>query len=174
MSIQIVLIRGINVGGNNKLPMEGLRDLLRALGAEHVATYIQSGNAVVKGRPFSGAEITSAIQDAYGFSPKVLVLDLADFEAIAKANPFPEAEVEGKTLHVWFADGKPELDQTRVDALLAGSERLHATDVAVYLHAPDGIGRSKLAAQIERLAGVPTTARNWNTVAKLLQMAAEI
>ena len=99
------------------------------------------------------------------------VLDLEVFEAIAKANPFKNAESEGKTLHVWFLVEPSSFDASRADALAATTERYAVTDQAIYLHAPDGIGRSKLAAKMENLAGVRATARNWNTVTKLLDLA---
>lgn len=74
-------------------------------------------------------------------------------------------------LHIWFLSSAPKFDTARADALAIASESYHVTDQAIYLHAPDGIGRSKLAAAMEKIAGVPATARNWNTVAKLLALA---
>ena len=166
--MQIVLLRGINVGGHNKLPMADLTDILNGLGASDVKTYIQSGNAVMQGA-VSGEAIGAAIEAAKGFRPAVMVVPLEAFTAIAKANPYPEAE--GKTMHVWFLASAPEFDTERADKLAAASERYHVTDQAIYLHAPDGIGRSKLASAMEKTAGVPATARNWNTVANLLALA---
>jgi len=166
--MQIVLLRGINVGGHNKLPMAELIDILNGLGAEDVRTYIQSGNAVMQGDIGSEA-IAATIEVKKGFQPEVMVISLDAFNAIADANPFPTDD--GKTLHVWFLADVPKFDTARADALAIDSERYHATDPAIYLHAPDGIGRSKLAAAMEKIAGVPATARNWNTVAKLLALA---
>jgi len=160
MQTQIVLLRGINVGGHNKLPMADLVDLLDKLGADNVKTYIQSGNAVMTGG-ISGDVIADAIEVAYGFRPSVMVFDGAEFDSIAKANPFPEAVSDGKTLHIWFTEAAPTFDTVKADALASPSERYSVTGHAIYLHAPDGIGRSKLAAAMEKLAGVSATARNW-------------
>ena len=166
--MQIVLLRGINVGGHNKLLMVELTDILNGLGAEGVRTYIQSGNAVMQG-DIGGEAIAAAIETAKGFRREVMVVSCKAFSAIANANPYPKSE--GKALHIWFLASAPDFDAERADALAAVSERYHVTDRAIYLHAPDGIGRSKLAAAMEKIAGVPATARNWNTVSKLLEMA---
>ncbi len=166
--MQIVLLRGINVGGHNKLPMVELKDTLTELGATDVQTYIQSGNAVIQG-DIAAVAISDAIEKAKGFRPQVMVLPLQAFVHIVNACPFPTDN--GKALHVWFLSETPDFDTVKADALAIPSESYLVTDRAVYLHAPDGIGRSKLAAKIENLAGVPATARNWNTVCKLLALA---
>lgn len=166
--MHIVLLRGINVGGHNKLPMAELTDILNGLGARGVKTYIQSGNAVMQG-DISGEAISDAIEAAKGFRPAVLVVPLEAFTSIADADPYDG--VEGKTLHVEFLAGSPKFDAVRADALAMPSERYHVSNQAIYLHAPDGIGRSKLAAAMEKIAGVPATARNWNTATKLLALA---
>ncbi|MEE9453403.1 MAG: DUF1697 domain-containing protein [Paracoccaceae bacterium] len=166
----IVLLRGINVGGHNKLPMAEFVGILTGLGASGVKTYIQSGNAVMRG-DVSAEAIAGAIEKAKGFRPKVMVLPLADFKAIAAGNPFHVARSEGKTLHIWFLAKPAEFDDSHAARLMIASEQYHVTNHAIYLHAPDGIGRSKLAAAMEKLANVPATARNWNTVAKLLDLA---
>jgi len=94
------------------------------------------------------------------------------FAAIASANPYPEAEATPKFLHVWFlteSATNPDIDA--MNSIKAESERFTLTDDALYLHAPDGIGRSRLAAKIDRHLGVSTTVRNWRTVSKLLDLA---
>jgi len=166
--MHIVLLRGINVGGHNKLPMTELTGILNALGAQDVKTYIQSGNAVFRG-DINADAISTSIEAAKGFRPSVIVIPRATFVAIADANPFPD--VEGKTLHIWFLTKPPNFDIDRAAKLATSTERYHVTNGAIYLHAPDGIGRSKLAAKIEALAHVPATARNWNTVTKLLTLS---
>lgn len=166
--MHIVLLRGINVGGRNELLMAEFRDVLTGLGASDVKTYIQSGNAVMRGA-IEGEAIGAAIEGAKGFCPSVMVLSRAVFVAVAAANPFPD--VEGKTLHIWFLAGAPVFDTAKANELATPSEKFHVTDSAIYLHAPDGIGRSKLAAKMEALAGVPATARNWNTVSKLISLS---
>ncbi|OUS08892.1 hypothetical protein A9Q96_00690 [Rhodobacterales bacterium 52_120_T64] len=166
--VHIVLLRGINVGGHNKLPMAALKDILVGLGAGDVRIYIQSGNAVIQ-RDIAGSAISDAIERAKGFRPNVLVLPLAMFMQIAIENCFPTDY--GKALHIWFLTDKPNFDAAKADALAIPSEKYFVTDHAIYLFAPDGIGRSKLAAAMEMIAGVPVTACNWNTVAKLLALA---
>ncbi len=168
VGMQIVLLRGINVGGHNKLPMAEFTDILNELGADGVKTYIQSGNAVMQG-DIGGEAIAAAIETAKGFRPEVMVVPFEAFNAIADANTFTAAE--GKTLHVWFLADVPKFDVARADTLAIASESYLVTDQAIYLLAPDGIGRSKLAAAMEKIAGVPATARNWNTVVKLLALA---
>ena len=164
-----LLIRGINVGGGNRLPMADLKAMLSELGASDVQTYIASGNAVFTG-DIAASDISDAVFAAKGFRPRVMVLDETDFRMIARANPYPEATEVGKSLHVFYLTGPAHFDDAAAMALKADSERYHVTERAIYLHAPDGIGRSKLVEKIDKLAGVPTTARNWNTVAKLLEM----
>jgi uncharacterized protein (DUF1697 family) len=90
----------------------------------------------------------------------------------ADANPFPKAEAESKSVHLYFLAKTPkDPDLEALNRLKSGKESFKLMDDVFYLHAPDGIGRSKLAARAEKLIGVEATARNWNTVTKLLEMA---
>jgi uncharacterized protein (DUF1697 family) len=103
-------LRGINVGGKNLLPMQDLRDILASLNCEDVKTYIQSGNAVfssdVDPKSLSSG-ITAAIEQSFGFAPSVQILSIDGFRSILKANPFPEAAGEPKSLHIWFLAEPP-------------------------------------------------------------------
>ncbi len=175
MAAFVALLRGINVGGRNKLPMKSLRELLEGLGFEDVQTYIQSGNVVFsapkKGARTYGAKITAAIEAEHGFAPNVMVLDATRFEAAAEGNPFPDGESAPKSLHLWFCEAKPKAPDLDALATRAKSNERYALEGDVfYLHAPDGIGRSKLAEKVERALGVSATARNWSTVSKLREM----
>ena len=175
----IALLRGINVGGGNKLPMASLRAILDGLGATDVQTYIQSGNAVFRHAETDAAKvgdmIGNGIHQRHGFRPRVLALTAAEMARSADANPFPSAETEPKTLHLYFlAEPSTAPDIEAIRALASGSETFRLTDSVFYLHAPDGIGRSKLAQQVERLLGVEATARNWRTVWNVLAMARAI
>ncbi len=163
----VILLRGINVGGHHKLPMKELCGILETLGAVNPKSYIQSGNVVIDGEVEAEA-VERAIEAAKGFGPRVMVISAEDFLEIAALTPFEEPE--GKLLHIWFAKTAFTFDQEKADSLCAKSELLYIGSRALYLHAPDGIGRSKLATKIEALAGVPCTARNMNTVRKLLEM----
>ncbi len=176
MNTYIALFRGINVGGNNKLPMKELVTVLEGLGLQNIRTYIQSGNAVFEGKGNAielAAKMGTAIRKSHGFEPRVLLLDVAKLENAIEANPFPEGEAAGNTLHFNFLENiPPNPDLAGMEKIKAASERFQLKDDVLYLHAPDGIGRSKLAASMERLLGVPMTGRNWNTVKKLQEMAA--
>ncbi len=163
----VILLRGINVGGHGKLPMKELCALLETLGAANPRSYIQSGNVVID-RVVNAEDVEAAIEEVKGFRPRVMVISADEFREIAAQNPFDEPE--GKLLHIWFASAAFTFDQEKAASLQAVSEVLHIGARAIYLYAPDGIGRSKLAEKMERLAGVPCTARNMNTVRKLLEM----
>ena len=174
MSTFVALLRGINVGGKNILPMKEFRALLTKLGCEDVATYIQSGNAVFTYGGNSAKlpeSIASAIESGFGFRPSIMVLAANEFNAIAAANPFSAEVSELKYLHIWFTQESAENANTeRLDEIASAGERFLLTDSAFYLHAPNGIGRSKLASEVEKYLGVPATARNCRTVSKIGEM----
>ena len=172
----IALLRGINVGGGNTLPMASLRAILDGLGATDVQTYIQSGNAVFRHAETDAAKVgdmvANGIHQRYGFRPRVLAMTAAEMARAVEANPFRNAEAEPKTLHLYFlAEPSMAPDFDAIRALASSRETFGLTDSVFYLHAPDGIGRSKLAQQVERLLGVAATARNWRTVCSVLAMA---
>ena len=176
MKTYIALFRGINVGGRNTLPMKELVVRLEGMGCEDVRTYIQSGNAVFrhaeKGSSRLAARISTAICESHGFKPDVLLLTTDQLENAVASNPFPDAESEPSKLHVLFLAAVPDNPDTdKIEGLRAESERLAVQSDVVYLHAPDGIGRSKLAAGVERALGVVATGRNWRSVNKILEMA---
>lgn len=171
----VALFRGINVGGKTVLPMSELVAALESLGARNVRTYIQSGNAVFRhdgsDGPHLSERIGAEIEKRRGFAPRVLLLAPGDIERTVAENPFPEAEADPKSLHVAFLASTPKApDLKALDRLKAQSERYHLSPAAFYLHAPDGVGRSKLAASAEKLLGVPMTDRNWRTVLKILEL----
>lgn len=179
MQFWIMLLRGINVGGNNIVPMKQLAAMLNELGCEKVTTYIQSGNVLLQHSQSDGQilaqQITAKMQQTFGFEPKTLLLTLEQFQQAASNNPFPQAETEPKTLHMFFlAEPEVELDVEKLNSLKKPNEEFRLIEQVFYLHAPDGLGRSKLAEKVERILAVPTTARNWNTVNKLLGLADKI
>jgi len=179
MPTHIALLRGINVGGKNLLAMKDLARLLESLDLRKVRTYLQSGNVVFQSSTKSPAtlsnKIAAAISESRGFKPHVLVFSAAQLENAITANPFPEAEADPKTLHLFFLASLPtDPDLESLAKLKAPDERFHLTDHVFYLHAPSGIARSKLAAQAEKRLGVPATARNWRTVMKLMDLAAAV
>ena len=175
MNTYIALLRGINVGGRNKLPMKVWKQQLGTIGCQQVETYIQSGNAVFQHAIAAPNDlaipIRSAIQTAYGFDARVLILSAQALKQAIAENPFPEAEDAPKTLHLYFLEkvsAQPNIEQ--MTEIKAASERFALKSRVFYLHAPDGIGRSKLAAKAEKLIGVAATARNWRTVTRLAEM----
>jgi uncharacterized protein (DUF1697 family) len=171
----IALFRGINVGGTGLLPMKELVALLEELGCTDVRTYIQSGNAVFRHRaaaPGLAKKIRAAVGAAKGFEPAVLLLTHDHVARAAESNPFPEAEDDPAKLHLLFLAAAPKQpDLEKIEELRSGRERFALEQEVFYLHAPDGIGRSKLAARVEKILGVPATGRNWRTVQKVLSLA---
>lgn len=171
MNTYILLLRGINVGGRNTLPMKQLVALLEGLDCHKVKTYIQSGNAVLQSNKTATAltnQISKDIKLRFGFEARALIISLQEFEQAITANPFPAAEAEPKTLHLGFLEqvpSQPQLD--KMASLATDNECFQLVGKLFYLHAPNGIGRSKLAANSEKLLGVPMTSRNWRTVEKL-------
>jgi len=168
----VLLLRGINVGGHNRLPMAQLRELLAAAGCHDVATYIQSGNAVLRHQmplqKLSG-RISDAITAECGFTPTVMLLPAAEFRAILAANPFKNEEPGH--VHAWILGAPaPDAGLARIAALAAESERYELTGKAFFLHAPLGIGRSKLASGVEKCLGVDSTARNGRTLARIADL----
>ena len=173
MKTYIALFRGINVGGKNILPMKGLKLLLEELGCSNVQTYIQSGNVVFQleneKRNKIAEQISHKVLEQYKFEPKILLLDSTELEKAISNNPFETDN--GKVLHFSFLDTHPSApDLDGLESLKTETEKYKLVDKVFYLYAPDGIGRSKLAAKIEKRLGVPATARNWNTVKKLVDM----
>jgi uncharacterized protein (DUF1697 family) len=179
MSVWIALLRGINVGGNNVLPMRELAELIEMAGCSGVKTYVQSGNAVFRSSKTTAAQlakrIARGVAERRNFDPSVLVLSIREMEQAVAANPFPEAESDPRSLHVFFLAEPPKRPNIApLTAIKAESEAFSLKDKAFYLHAPDGIGRSKLAQRAERLLGVDATGRNWRTVTRVLAMARDL
>jgi uncharacterized protein (DUF1697 family) len=176
MKTYIALFRGINVGGSHMLPMEELRLLLQQNGCADVRTYIQSGNAIFRSAECDvnrlAKQVTAAVSRSRGFEPRVLVLTRGDLERAAANNPFAEAEDSPKFVHLFFlADLPKKPDLPALEALKARRERFALKGRVLYLHTPEGFGRSRLATRAERLLGVDATARNWRTVTTLLELA---
>jgi uncharacterized protein (DUF1697 family) len=182
MPTHVALLRGINLGGRNRVAMAALREVVEGLGHTEVATYIQSGNVVFTSKETDPARIAAglerAIGEQLGVRPRVVVLSRDELARVVADNPFGD-EPDPKLVHAVFRDGpmRPE----ELDAVAAAQERareLGSRDEAqvigttLYLHTPDGFGRSELAARLTRAGGAGTaaTARNWATVGKLLAM----
>ncbi len=168
----VALLRGVNVGGGNKVPMAELRALATALGWSGVASYIASGNLVFRAEGAAGdlAEaLRAAMAERMGVSVPVLVLPgQAVRAALARCPWRPEA---GARVHVVFLFADPVVDRTAYEALRAADEELVVEGRLAWLHAPRGIGRSVLADRLHRvLTGTEMTARNLNTLRRLVEM----
>ncbi len=178
MTTLIILIRGINVGGKNCLPMKALVAILEHLGCCHVQTYIQSGNAVCESENQDILELSNqislAIGQQYEFEPYVLILRFEDIQRAISGNPFPQAATNPKALHLGFLATIPERPRLeKMTELSQDSEDFLLLGKVFYLYAPEaeGTGRSKLAANAEKLLGVAMTSRNWKTVGAIRDIA---
>lgn len=173
----VALLRGINVGGNNALPMAGLADVLKSLKCDNVKTYIQSGNAVFSRTAGTAStlceKIKKKIAQEFSISPDIFLLEEAEFLKASKASPFKSKT--GKDLHFYFLEDAPQKpNMEKIESLKASDEKYMLKSKVFYLYAPSGVGRSKLAAHVEKCLGVAATARNFNTVQKLQEMLNEI
>jgi uncharacterized protein (DUF1697 family) len=172
----IALFRGINVVGNNILPMKELKALLEQNQCVDVQTYIQSGNVVFRSRLADAARVERRLADAVtkarGFEPRVMALKPSELARAAAGNPFPQATDDPARVHLFFLDASPSRpDIEGLDAICTATERYTLKGRVFYLYTPDGFGPSKLAKRAERLLGVAATARNWRTVTTLIEMA---
>ncbi|MEU7060628.1 DUF1697 domain-containing protein [Streptomyces sp. NPDC046197] len=180
MTTYAALLRGINVGGGKKVPMAELRALMTALGYDGVRTYLQSGQAAFTARHGDeeslAGELAQAIGKRFGFPVDVIVRDHAYLRAVAEACPFPAAELAAKQLHATYFSAPVDAARfAEVDQAAYLPEEFRLGDRVLYLYAPDGLGRSKLAEHLSRPRldkGVIATSRNWNTVVKLVEMTA--
>jgi uncharacterized protein (DUF1697 family) len=175
MKTWIALFRGINVMGNNKLPMKDLATLLQGLKFRDVRTYIQSGNAVFASAGSAAsiaARIGAAVARQFDLRPHLVLLDAREVAQAVAKNPFPEGEAEPTSLHLWFLEERPAAaGVSALEGLRSPTERFAVRGKVLYLHAPLGFGISKLAARAEKTLGTRGTARNWRTVTTLLAMA---
>lgn len=173
----VALLRGINVGGRNKVPMPELRSLAAGLGWEDVASYIQSGNLLfaADGEAVQfESELEEAIERRFGLSISVLVRAAADWPAYVAGNPFPEASRREPNLVMLALSKEPPKPDAveRLEERAAGGERVVRVGDALWIHYAGGAGRSKLTpALLDRCAGSAVTTRNWRTVLKLDELA---
>jgi uncharacterized protein (DUF1697 family) len=176
MGRQIALLRGINLGPNRRVKMAELRALCERLGYTEVQTLLQSGNVVLETRKKPATverELHEAIEAELGVDTLVIVRTREQLADVVAAKPF--ADADGKQLQVTFLDDElPKETAAKVEAAAAGAEQVLVKGREVYAWHADGIQRSKLAALLaDTKLGVTATARNWNTVEKLLALAEE-
>ena len=168
----VLLFRG--VGGATQLPTAPLREALTGAGFETVATYINSGNAVLRSRLPRETVIVAVAgicKDRFGFTKAILAPTLEEWSALIDRNPFPQAVATPKFLHAAVLAGKPAAEAvSRLQGFAAAGEGIEVVGNVAYLHTPDGFGTSRLAEKFDKGIGVVNSARNWNTVLKLMEL----
>jgi uncharacterized protein (DUF1697 family) len=200
MASHVALLRGINLGGRNQVPMAELRTVVASLGHTGVTTYIQSGNVLFSTPETDTARMASALEEAiagtFGIQVAVVVLSRDELAGVLDANPYPD-EPNPKCVHVVFLNAEPPqdlLDRIKAAesaaAAKGGRDTVTAVGEALFLHTPDGYGTSELAQVLLRIIGPPSrtlaggtggvvppgqrgiaaTARNWTTSTKLLSL----
>jgi uncharacterized protein (DUF1697 family) len=171
MTIYIALLRGINVGGNNIIKMQDLKNLLLDCGLENVSTYIQSGNIVFRSE--KSAEqvqnlIEQEIKHKYGYSINVIIRTASEWDRIMKACPYPTDSLgEGESVHLILLE--KEISKENSELLLqfqSDTEKCFINRKEVYLHLRISILDSKITKQLPKL-GVQMTSRNWKTIKKI-------
>jgi uncharacterized protein (DUF1697 family) len=173
----IALLRGVNVGGGNRVPMAELRTACGELGWHGVQTYIQSGNVLfyAQGSPTDlAAALEKGIQGRFGLSIPVVIRAAAHWPAYVAANPYPEAsraEPNRVMLSLSRSRPAPGAVEALAERATAG-ERITLVDDGIWVHYGSGVGGTRLSpALFDRLVGSPVTARNWRTVLKLDELA---
>ena len=181
MPVLISMLRGVNVGGHNKIKMDDLRALCESLKFEDPRTYVQSGNVIFrtkeKSSPALAKKIQNAIERKFGFRPAVILRTTDELRSAIAATPFiASRKLEPGKILVTFLSDEPGAD---ANATLRGlkdyPEEIHLKGRELYIYFPDGAGKSKLPwSQVEKLLKTTGTARNWNSVTKMLAMAEEM
>jgi uncharacterized protein (DUF1697 family) len=173
----ISMLRGVNVGGHNKIKMETLREAYESLGLRDVQTYVQSGNVVFttneRNLAALGRRIEETLERKFGFRPGVVLRTAQEMQDVIERNPFAgRQEIEPAKLQVTFLGANPGAEMR--DAVLQikpDPEELLLDGRELYIYFPNGMGRSKLVAVLDKALKKSGTTRNWNTVTKLLELA---
>ena len=175
MTRQVALLRGINLARSRRVSMAELRRVLTEAGHGDVKTHLQSGNVVLSSGARGAAlerRLERELADALGIEIKVLVRSRAELAGIVKRDPLGDVADNSSRYVVTFLASKPSAKLVReLEALTAEPERMAASGREIYTRHPDGLARSQVAkALADRRLGIPATARNWNTVRKLLEL----
>jgi uncharacterized protein (DUF1697 family) len=177
MPVFVCFLRGVNVGGNNKIKMADLKSLCEEAGLSDVSTYLQSGNIVFRSKKKTGVEdlVRKALHARTGVDVAVVLRTPAELRAVIEHNPIADAENPSRLLVTFLdgplsADAKALLERERVEG-----EILQFAAREIYTYYPDGAGNSRMAnAMTDRKLKVTPTGRNWNTVTALAEMAAAL
>ena len=173
----IALLRGINVGGHHKLPMKDLKGIFEAAGCTNVQTYIQSGNVVFEPAQAAldelPAQIGEAIEAAFGFSVPIVLRHVDELRQVVASNPFTGEDVDPKTLQIAFLQQAPTAEQiAELDPDRSPPDVFSVIGREIFCYYPNGVRRSKLTnTYFDSKLGTISTARNWRTTLKLLEMA---
>ena len=174
MSVTFVaLLRGINLGGKNKLPMKDLTAMFVDAGCGHVRNYIQSGNVVFESAPARLCEvIEKRIEKQFGFRVPVILRNTKQLRAVVARNPFLKTAAAPETLHVMFLADKPSQERIKtLDPHRSTPDEFIVQGQEIYLRLPNGAGISKLTnAYFDSKLATISTSRNWRTVNTLLEM----
>ncbi len=175
MSRFVVLLRGVNLGKGNKVPMAAFRAALEDLGCREVATLLNTGNAVFTSTGRNGSKLASviakAVEERFGVVTTVIVKSAGEVEAIVETCPFAPPESEHSRFIVTFALDSARLQElSGLASLLRSGERFAVTEHAAYLHCAGGILESKAGAALLGRGGRSVTTRNWATVLRLLSL----
>jgi uncharacterized protein (DUF1697 family) len=178
MTVLVSMLRGVNVGGHNKLSMGELRALYESLGLQDPQTYVQSGNVVFRTKERNCTALAKRIEDAiergFGFRVDVIVRTPSEIKDVIARNPFGKRPAldPGKLLVTFLANHPSAEAREQVLKLKTAPEELHIDGREVYIYFPNGMGRSKLSwPAIGKKLGTTGTGRNWNSVTKLLEIA---
>jgi uncharacterized protein (DUF1697 family) len=181
MAVLISMLRGVNVGGHNKISMEALRALYSSLKFEGPRTHVQSGNVIFRTKEKPSAalakKIQSAIEREFNCRPEVILRTTDELRKAVAASPFAASRnLEPGKILVTFLSSEPGVEaRTTLLNLKSHPEELHLKGRELYIYFPDGAGRSKLPwSSVERLLKTTGTARNWNSVTKMLAIAEEM
>ncbi len=177
MTTYLALLRGINVGGKNPVPMAVLRTMFTELGHAEARTYIQSGNVVFRTtKPAKEPALVRSIEDAiastFTLQVPVVVRTGAQLATVLTGNPFLVTGTDHRTLHVAFLAARPSAKAVAVlDPDRSAPDAFEVRGREIYLHYPNGSGRSTLTLDyFERTLGIRATVRNWKTVTTLLDL----
>jgi uncharacterized protein (DUF1697 family) len=171
------LLRGVNVGGRNRVPMKELARIFAGIGCRDVRTYIQSGNVLFRATKSLAARVprvvSALIREELRLEVPVLVRSGAELEAVARGNPFARRGADPASLHVAFLAYEPSGEAVAaLDPDRSPPDEFVVRGREIYLRCPNGMGRSRLTAEyLDRTLGNVSTARNWNTVRKLVALA---
>jgi uncharacterized protein (DUF1697 family) len=172
----VALLRGINVGGKNKLPMKELTAMFTAAGCSGVASYIQSGNVIfTASKNLAGkvpGVVSAAIEKQFGFQTRLVLRTLEQMRRVASGNPFLVEGVDEKLLSVMFLADSPAPEHVeKLDPLRGHPDAFGVVGDEIYLHTPTGLADTKLTnAYFDSKLKTTCTFRNWRTVLKLLEL----